>query len=151
MTTEELKLNDFEGFDQFLFGDEEHNWRYFLFFVDGANCFCPPITCPKTVAEYQLCHYAYWMTVAEYPWLKAEPPILAINPVQYGNYACEYTDKTGEVCRDCPIIDEKYGGLTCTAPNHPLEKWLKSLENEEMRRDHALECAKIEWKNRINL
>lgn len=150
-TTEELSLNDFETFNRFLFGEKEHDWRCFLVFEDGASSFAPPIMYPDTIEEYQLCHYAYWMTIAEHPWLKTTPPILAPGPVRHGNYDCEYVDRMGKACRGCPVIDEKYGGLTCTSPNHPLEKWLENINNEKMRRKYALEYAKIEWKDRINM
>lgn len=149
-----VNLNDFETFDRLLFNEDEmklpekERWKKFW---DGETVVVPIPMYPDTIEEYQLCHYAYWMTIAEHPWLKTTPPILAPGPVRHGNYDCEYVDRTGKACRGCPVIDEKYGDLTCTSPNHPLEKWLKNINNEKMRRKYALEYAKTEWKDRINM
>lgn len=74
MNRSELRLNDFDGFEQFLFTDVEmdlpaiERWcKYFGYGLkEGEPRFYQPIYEPETIEEFQLCHYAYWMVIYIY-------------------------------------------------------------------------------------
>lgn len=71
MKRSELRLNDFDGFERFLFTDVEMDlpayerwYKYFSWsLIEGDPRFYQPIYEPKTIEEFQLCHYAYWMVI----------------------------------------------------------------------------------------
>lgn len=87
-----LKLNDFETFDKLIDG------MVYYFYHDGI--FNSPIYEPKTLAEYQFCHYAYWMTIyskdlADKPEINVSSDLAGIRGIRnYKCFACavKYTD-----------------------------------------------------------
>lgn len=65
-----MKLNDFKGFEKRLFTEEERRllpkekWK--KFYNQQSYFFNAPIREPKTIAEYQLDHYALWMVISTF-------------------------------------------------------------------------------------
>lgn len=104
-----LKLNDFEGFGRYLFGDHDPNWN--KFYDKENNIFMPPILCPKTEAEYQLNHYTFWMVIAAFK--LSEKPLFhpdCVRPM-CSCYACGVADNipNEHECADsCPLDLRSY-------------------------------------------
>lgn len=114
----DIVLNDFVSFNRFLFdGKLKHpNWKKFRKRVGKKMGFVPPIVSPKTIEEYQLNHYAYWMFIAKVVSGVYKLPIFP----QYGSppcnycYACEYlvSQQSKHTCAShscyyCPISNEQ--------------------------------------------
>lgn len=107
-TSSQITLNDFESFDNFLFGDEKRDWGTFF---DYDGCFIAPITNPVSIVQHQLCHYAYWMTIAKNH-LSFKPHIVTLGHVTQLCYACKYAQMISYVsckqCSVCPLKTDKY-------------------------------------------
>lgn len=142
MTRAELKLNDFDGFDRFLFSEEEqldeNRWKKY-YFKDDDNIFRfhPPIDCPKKISEYQLNHYALWMVIYFFK-LRRKPVFYGRKPFA-GCYACGFNP--GGPC--CPIkewdrIAKNDMGLPCVKGSYG--KWARTLDEEI-----PYEIAHYEW------
>lgn len=110
-----VNLNDFASFDQVLFNGEDmklpekERWKKF-YHDDMEAIYIPLPDMPTTIAEYQFCHYIYWMTIwanelAYKPWIyfsfmgKITKPHIAC-----ACFACEYVVRERLEYTDyCPI------------------------------------------------
>lgn len=107
-----LRLNDFDGFNRYLFGKKEPNWK--KFYNERAEVFKPPIGKPITEAEYQLDHYALWMVISHFA-LRRKPEFRDSKMVVIPNcncYACEWKPANTCCVNGCPLIGILPG--TCT-------------------------------------
>lgn len=104
-----LKPNDFNSFDRFLIeqsrGKESVEWDFY--YRKHADMFLPPIPQPKTMAEYQLDHYALWMIISIFN-LKNKPFFGVSEEYIPDNrcYACSYIPDDN--CEACPISEIRY-------------------------------------------
>ncbi len=99
-----LKLNDFEGFNRYLFSKEEPNWK--TFYDKETDTFTPPIGNPITEAEHQLNHYALWMVISHFA-LRRKPDFKHSKMVVIPEclcYACEWKPKNTCCVNGCPLI-----------------------------------------------
>lgn len=156
-----LKLNDFQLFDSLLFSNKEcslptkKRWEKFITkSYRSSNIVDIPIPHPpQTLAEYQFCHYVYWMCIwagsfyskpaIRYKWNETEmrPHVAA------GCFACEYKwhPEDGRKRGSCPIAI--YGN--CTTSIGPCN--IRSLENPypkwfiNLNPDAAYDIAHLEW------
>lgn len=111
-----LKLNDFEGFDRYLFGEEKPDWK--RFYNKRTDTFEPPIGKPTKEVEYQLDHYTLWMVISHFA-LRHKPIIFKycgkiVNPI-CRCYACEWRlyQRNDESCIEgCPLIGVLPTGCT---------------------------------------
>lgn len=147
MNQPEIRLNDFESFDRYLFGEGAVNWEKFYHVVGYSWIFTPPILHPVTEAEYQLDHYALWMAIARNSPFKK--PIFSDDAVRpfYRCYACQYKrDKYGanKACLlYCPLINAEE--LNCV---EPYRKWANT-DDEEYATYQATCIARIPWRENI--
>lgn len=144
MPYSQIHLNNFTSFDHFLFGVEEKDWRIFL----DEGYFIPPIANPVNIAQHQLCHYTYWMTIAKNN-LKDKPRIVHGAYVPSLCYACKYADllaKSADICSFCPLETDsrrfKCGKEFSNYINCTRDKSFTSNEASEW----AEKIAKIIWK-----
>lgn len=137
-----IALNDFVSFDNFLFGDKRRDWSTFL------NCdddFISPIAVPTDIIQNQLCHYAYWMTIAKNN-LREKPWIISADHIYYSCYACYYATAMTRgaflsICEMCPLKKERF------APQCGNEyRRFKNALSDEERSEWAEKVAKIIWK-----
>lgn len=104
---EELKLNDFERFEDFLFTKEERalpdeeKWK--KYFDENCN-FIPPILEPCTIEEHQLCHYTYWKVIFTFR-LSRKPCFAEGNMPKSKCYACEWC-QSNRFCEDLKLNDD---------------------------------------------
>lgn len=144
MKYSQIHLNDFETFDNFLFGAGEKDWGTFL---DDEGYFIPPITHPVNIAQHQLCHYAYWMTIAKND-LTIKPRIRYGTYVPHSCYACKYayflSPDFADLCRFCPLVRDTSRHNCGIEYSHYLDcPYVKSYEVSEW----AEKVAKMIWKN----
>lgn len=146
----DIILNDFVSFNHFLFdGKIKHpNWKKFRKCVDKKMGFVPPIVSPKTIEEYQLNHYAYWMFITNVVSGVYKLPIFP----QYGSppfnycYACEYSisqqskhSGPAHSCHYCPISNERRFTTGCRNTEYLLWKDTKDALT-------AMTVARTIWK-----
>lgn len=143
MKYSQIHLNDFETFDNFLFGVGERDWSTFL---DDEGYFIPPITHPVSITQHQLCHYAYWMTIAKND-LTIKPRIRYGTYVPHSCYACKYASffiSDAKLCRFCPLVRDTSQHNCGIEYSHYLDcSYVKSYEVSEW----AEKIAKMTWKN----
>lgn len=149
MSQKELTLNDFEAFDQYIFGTDERDWT--KLYKKHSDTFIPPIEIPLTEEEFQLNHYALWMVIAHCD-LRSKPHFDASTLYTFRSkcFACEYKK----------LIDNNSEAKTCSL-NCPLTSLTKNscasayLEWTYARRFYnesadvfrlATEIAKIPWR-----
>jgi len=147
MTKPDIHLNDFGSFDRYLFGDGDVDWEKFSHWRNVGWIFTPPILRPISKVEYQLDHYALWMTIAHNnPLIK---PIFSDNAVRpYSRcYACQYKrDKYGvnKYClRYCPLINVE--AFYCIKP---YREW-GDTDDEDYAAQQAEIIARIPWREII--
>lgn len=142
-----IHLNDFISFDNFLFGNWERDWTKFL---DEDEYFISPIANPVNIAQYQLCHYAYWMTIAENDF-RVKPCIISasLNINTLMCYACAYAKKispNANICHSCPLKKDP-GKHKC---GFEYSQWMCCLcENPRDAQNWAEKVAKMTWKNSV--
>lgn len=136
MKTAEIKLNDFEAFDRFIFGSEEHNWN--KFYDKETNTFTPPIKTPVTEVEHQIDHYALWMVISHFK-LVYKPEIFSDDdPSSSKCYACKYTKLINPAsqpsCLYCPILNGKINSCS-----ESYNEWLTAKMLVVINRDDDYE------------
>lgn len=148
-----LRLNDFDGFERFLFTDVEMDlptnerwYKYFSYSLkEGDPRFYQPIFDPKTIEEFQLCHYAYWMVIYTFE-LYQKPNIWnGDRSILLNCYACAFEDilidisnKSTAVC-SCPIKKWCNRFYNCADLGEPFQRW-GGFDVEA-----AKEMALMEW------
>lgn len=155
MKKSELILNDFEGFDQFIFRGKTPNWE--KLYNKERDIFYPPIPFPKTEVEHQLDHYALWMVMAHYK-LTSKPDNFrkrgfffraALQPC-IRCYACEWHNR---ICNSVDCIFSNYCPLTSSGKGgtcgYMWGKWqhlcIHYPEETEQIQQTANAIAHIEW------
>lgn len=141
----QIKLNDFMSFDYFLFGAEKRDWATFLDF-DGN--FIPPIANPISIVQHQLCHYAFWMTIAKNN-LYRKPRIPYGAYVPSLCYACKYADLVApsvDQCNFCPL--ERDTSFHCCGKEHSSYMDCTLSDSSEASK-WAAKVAKMIWRNPI--
>lgn len=144
----DLKLNDFEGFNRYLFGEEEPDWS--KFHQKEWNVFIPSIEKPETKVEHQLCHYALWMVISNCsPTVK--PVIKRGMDIRNRCYACTWKNKInkfGNCVNYCPLTS-----LTRGSCSRAWFSWVNLLTHPQHTDSEVEECrklaeeiAKIPWK-----
>lgn len=135
----ELKLNDFDGFNRRLFGEEKPDWS--IFYDEKTGTFCPPISDPMSEAEYQLDHYALWMVMSVFSLFKK--PVIESLPTTSINhcYPCEYILSD---CNYCPIKPQDREGKrkTCAVE---YDNWRYAASPYD-KSFWAERVAKLEWR-----
>lgn len=111
MNTRNLKLNDFETFDKLIFRGNKPNWE--KFYDPKYSAFYPPIPNPKTEVEFQLDHYALWMTIAHYG-LTSKPQIFRRRGFRFR----DALHARGR-CYACSWHYHIYNSASCTNPLYP--------------------------------
>lgn len=157
MKRTDLRLNDFDGFERFLFTDaemempEEERWRKYFGrgMKEGDPQFYQPIYYPETIEEFQCCHYAFWMVIFVYG-LEEKPNIWnAERQPENRCYACEYeeyiynvliSDHTGIVGCICPVKQWGYNATRCTQANSAFSQWDRYHD-----RMTAKQIAMLKW------
>lgn len=137
---ENIALNDFDGFDCILFENSVPNWK--KYYKSNPDRFYPPIKRPSTMVEYQLNHYALWMTIA-HNHLKKKPSIVFSKYITNDSYACEsaYINGTG-TCRFCPISVNK----NCPSDYFLWIHHTRSNVDPNIIFELAIKIAKMTWK-----
>lgn len=156
-TYSHINLNDFASFDHFLFGVGEKDWRTFLDVDSDYYYFIPPITNPVGIVQHQLCHYAFWMTIAKNN-LKEKPRITEGAHVPSTCYACKYANLLTEsailgsaiqtmdhICNFCPLKKDSHHSRCGDEYYHYMHCTRTSQLNEAS--EWAEKIAKIIWKN----
>lgn len=111
MNTRNLKLNDFEAFDRLIFRGKKPNWE--KLYDPKKFYFYPPIPRPKTEVEYQLDHYALWMTIGHYG-LTRKPHIFR----RRGFRPHDALQPAGQ-CYACSWHHHVYSTGICSSPLYP--------------------------------
>ena len=145
----ELTLNDFEGFDRFLFGEGERDFiSRFLIKKDGLSFFDPPIRFPRTIEEYQLNHYALWMSIAHIGGMQ-KLPVKTSTGIETTCYACLYADTVrARSCSVCPIKDRYMKDGTC---GEAYTYWNVFKNSGRRAACYAKKVATLEWRETRNL
>lgn len=150
----ELKLNDFEGFEKFLFTNNERKlpdkekWKKYLDKGYDPKGFCSPITNPIENVEFQLCHYAYWMVISVFN-VHNKPRI--VNDYIYIHcYACHLKRNLFPNIRceiGCPIKNWNHAGKVsyCCDYDSYYTKWRDQEDGD--RANLARLIATLEWVN----
>lgn len=140
----DLKLNDFEGFNRYLFGEEEPDWS--TLYITNDDMFIPPIAYPNTEAEHQLCHYALWMTMSKCTpeW---KPNIFGV--IRNRCYACEWKKRCGHLNDSCDAFCP-FTSIQPSTCDPALEEWVK-LDRRTYKdllyfRKLAEKIARIPWR-----
>lgn len=142
-TDSQIRLNDFASFDNFLFGAGKRDWRKFL---DKDEYFIPPIDSPADIVQYQLCHYAYWMTIAKNNF-ESKPGIIGMSEVLYSCYACAYAQEAATAhglmwrCILCPLKRRSRDRGECGDEYF----WFKNVTFIEAKPNWAEKIAKMTW------
>lgn len=143
-----LKLNDFEGFDQYLFPNGKKDWHKFWAQTNGHMHYIPPIEDPVKLVDFQLNHYALWMSIAM---LDDVDYTYEMDLLIYG-YPCKYVEMVlnnselmfpcFEKCHDCPIT-ERYLGVPHSC-HYAHRNWFKTKSKKL-----AWIYANCKWEERI--
>lgn len=148
MSTVEIHLNDFDSFDRFCFGDEPRDWgKYYHYSVaDKCEVFTPPISLPKTEAEYQLDHYAMWMVMAmctpDYKPVFADTSIRPYSRC----YACQYKNDRRGFARSCVVACPVFDGCDAGFCTKEYRQWA-FVEDSAKPSGLAEKIARTHWKN----